>query len=262
MRWFASWVAITLAASTSGHADNEPQVWHLDWVDLSCNVSTGDPASAGLMLRMVPGDPDPAMHVVGSSKLLRGDVDKVSIGLNPAGKTFRVHAYDMATQDGRRHLMLREVGADFPAALAKASELRIDGLKQPVSIPVKGAGEAVAALRQCIDEHLPAWGVDPKMYDALRTPPTNIPDYVWISGDRYPRVGLSANDTGEVIARLNVDATGKATSCAIVISSGKKELDDFTCASALAGARFNPAIGADGQRTAAPRIIHVKFQID
>jgi TonB family protein len=119
----------------------------------------------------------------------------------------------------------------------------------------------MAALQQCIDTKLAEWGVDPKAFAALSPPPTDIEGYSWLSYKDYPTDALDANRSGNVVARLNVDVTGKVTGCAVVVSSGWGSLDKVTCKKALEKGRFNPAIGADGHPTAAVRVENAIFKV-
>lgn len=70
-----------------------------------------------------------------------------------------------------------------------------------------------------------------------------------------------ANWSGDVVARLAVDATGKVTNCNIALSGGMRSVDDFVCRSALRKGRFEPAIGADVKPTAAFPTIDARFRV-
>jgi protein TonB len=64
---------------------------------------------------------------------------------------------------------------------------------------------------------------------------------------------------GAVVARLSTAASGKVTNCTVVLSSGIAEVDATTCRFALQRAKYKPAIGADGRRTAATFTNYVTF---
>jgi TonB family protein len=241
-------------------ASPPPQVWQLDWKNNYCAVSTGDTATAGLAVWMTPGDPNPDLFFVGSPmavpEVMLSFNDKVT--LLPSRESFSGWAMNMGADSHGRVLRLLHLEEAFPAVFANSSEVRLEGMKQ--AIPTVGSGKAIAALRKCIDDKLTAWGVDAKAYEALRMPATG-PAGRWISRNDYPKDASAALEQGDVIARMDVDATGKVTNCTVVVSSGSKSLDSVTCASALRRAKFNPAIGADGKPTASQRIVRVAWRI-
>lgn len=258
--------ALVAAAQANAQAPAQPataapQVWQLDWQDNHCTISTGDAARLGFAMWMTPGDPRPDLYFIGSPKLLPNpDKDKVTVTLMPSDETFSATVINKSVKSGSRVLRLLTLPEKFPAAFAGASGVRLAGLKEP--IPVTGSDKAVSALRQCIDEKLPEWGVDPKAYEALRMPPTDPNDHLWFTSADYPPSALMRGDQGDVIARMDVDATGKVTACAVVVSSGSKAIDDVTCSSALRKGKFNPAIGQDGQPIAAQRIVRAVFRME
>lgn len=68
-------------------------------------------------------------------------------------------------------------------------------------------------------------------------------------------------EEGDTIARLDVDATGRVTGCAVLVSSGSAALDNATCKISLERGRLRPAIGADGKPIAAFRIMPVRWRL-
>jgi TonB family protein len=237
-----------------------PQVWQLDWQDNHCTISTGDAAELGFAMWITPGDPRPDLYFIGSPKLLPHTNDgKITVTLMPAGESFSATVMDISGQSGAIALRLLDLPEKFPAEFARSTEVGLAGAKEPVR--VTGSGKAVSALRQCIDEKLPEWGVDPKAYEALRSPPTDPSEHLWFTDVDYPQSASMSGDEGDVIARMDVDATGSVTNCAVVVSSGSKPLDDVTCSTALRKGKFNPAIGADGQPSAGQRIVRVVFRL-
>jgi TonB family protein len=163
---------------------------------------------------------------------------------------------------GRREIGVPKVSTEFLAAFAKADEIQFVMPGNTISVPVRGAGKAAAALEQCLVQKLPEWGIDPTTYLALRRPPVTVDGDVLIAGEEYPGVSIQNNEQGIVIARLGVDASGKVTSCAVLVSSNSSNLDRATCTIAVIRWKFHPAIGADGKPTAAPRVIGVEFRLE
>jgi TonB family protein len=76
--------------------------------------------------------------------------------------------------------------------------------------------------------------------------PVPIDPSKWFSSDDYPFEASFEGVEGSVEYELDVDASGKATSCRIAVSSGNAALDQKTCEVLVARAHFNPALN-DGQ---------------
>lgn len=265
MRWLiAGMIAAVLPASAIAQAPQPapaatpPQVWQLDWEDNFCAVSTGDPATAGLALWMTPGDPRPDLIVMGSPDILPvvRDAFITSVTLLPSRDSFSAVVRDVDESTRDRVLRLVHLKEAFPAAFATSSEVRLEGMKKAVA--TVGSDKAIAALRQCVDDKLTEWGVDAKAYDALRMPATDPIGRLWYT---YPDDAFVARQEGDAIARMDLDASGKVTNCALIVSSGSKSLDSVTCESALKKGKFNPAIGADGKPTASQRVVRVRWRI-
>lgn len=244
-----------------------PQVWKLDWIRNQCAVSTGDSATAAVVFLMTPGDPDPAIDVVGPPNVIpaahyMGDPNRstFTVTLGPGGETFQPVAYE-ANDTKPRVVELHTLYRPFALAFARSSNIQVQSLNKSVSIPIVGAGKAVAAVKECADEKLAQWGVDVRAYNALRVPATDIKDREWISYTDYPDEAVERGFSGQVIARLDVDAGGKVTGCNVVVPSGLRALDEVTCRRALERGLLEPAIGADGRPTASQRIVNVQFRV-
>ena len=67
-----------------------------------------------------------------------------------------------------------------------------------------------------------------------------------ISFEDYPEKSMKRDEYGIVSALLHVSKEGKATSCAVTETSGFPTLDAATCSLAKMRARFDPALGLDG----------------
>nr|WP_314464943.1 TonB family protein [uncultured Novosphingobium sp.] len=69
----------------------------------------------------------------------------------------------------------------------------------------------------------------------------------WVTTQDYPTADLRAEHQGSVRFRLDIDARGRVSQCAIVASSGFTGLDEATCKYVSRRARFEPATNAEGQ---------------
>lgn len=250
-----------LAAPAPAAPAAAPQLWQVDWESERCTIATGDPATLYLALWLTPGDTVAELYLVGPADRLRGGGARVLLTLLPGGKPISAWRVIRTGQAGAMVVQLGDLGDDFPAAFAKASDVRVTGFAQPVAVPIKGAGQATAALRKCLDEKMAGWGIDPKAHNALRAPPKDPGNFDWMDDKDYPQAAMAEDQAGDVVARLSVDAKGKVTDCRVVASSGSKPLDEVTCKKALAKGRFIPAVGANGKPTAAMRTIRAKFRL-
>ena len=125
-----------------------------------------------------------------------------------------------------------------------------------------GDSPAVGEFRRCAAAMLGGWGVDAEAWATLQRPPTPIGGPpVWFTSADYPREALRTGRRGTAIARVAVDANGRATECAAVVSSGHTALDARTCEVILARSRFQPALDRGGGAIAATVIVKVKWDI-
>jgi TonB family protein len=67
----------------------------------------------------------------------------------------------------------------------------------------------------------------------------------WFSADDYPTEALASNAEGTVEYEVGIDPGGRPNSCKVTISSGNAALDQATCATVMAKARFRPPEGSD-----------------
>ena len=267
LQLLSSITALSTAAGSAAQdrpqppANPSPSVWTLDWEQSHCTISIGDPKRVQLGVWVTPGDPDPQIYLVGKPGVVpRKPGERMTVTLAPGGERYDAEVA-VLSDDHPAALRLSDLGESFPAAFAKSSEVRLSDGRYALNLPVQGAGKAVGALQGCINDALTQWGVDAKAFAALRKAPTDAEKNYLVSDADYPAVALDRHESGQVVARLNVDATGKVTDCAVVVTSGSQALDAATCKAALAKGQFEPAVGPDGQPVAAPRVISVNYGI-
>lgn len=168
--------------------------------------------------------------------------DGESIGIAPVEE-------GRAYNDGRRV----EVGPDFASRFAAADAIEIDRADGGPAerLELGGVAAAVARLPACV-------AGSPRSRTASRAGQsvaegkaqlararTNLSDY--FSSNDYPAAALRAREEGEVRFRLQVDGTGRVSSCAITSSSGSQALDSTTCSLIVRRARFTPARDDSGR---------------
>ncbi|WP_084579838.1 TonB family protein [Sphingomonas azotifigens] len=72
----------------------------------------------------------------------------------------------------------------------------------------------------------------------------------WITNDDYPAEDARQHHEGTVGFTLQIDASGRATKCDVVASSGYPGLDNGACFLLMRRARFDPARDASGKAVA------------
>ena len=265
LRMFLGVVALAASVQAVAQAPaaapaDKSQVWDLEWEEPHCTITTATEDGSALMFAMTPGDPDPTLYFMQrGARVPATPGSTVTVKLQPSGKTVEAKAW-LTPDRSSRALQISPLGYRFPAEFARSDSVELQTDKGQMSMPIVGADKAMAAIHECIDKKLTEWGLDAAAYDALQKAPTEIKGYSWMDPNDYPMDALEMNWSGNVVARLAVDATGKVTDCKILVS-GIPSVDDVTCRSALKKGRYDPAIGPDGKPTAALRIVDVVFTV-
>jgi hypothetical protein len=112
-------------------------------------------------------------------------------------------------------------------------------------------GKALAALRQCTDDLVRHWGLDPTEQATLQrraTPLSNPAN--WAKPGDYPSKALNIGQQAIVSFRLVIDKQGMPTACEIQRAYADAAFQKLTCELLMSRARFEPAINAAGQPTA------------
>lgn len=151
------------------------------------------------------------------------------------------------------------VAADLIGRMATASALTVKA-DAALVLAIPGAAGAARALSACQDDLLRSWGLDPKALHGEVSHARligNIAD--WFGPDQYPDRAARENAQGRTVAGIIVDASGMASGCKIIESSGTAELDTTTCAIAMRRARFAPARDAGGRAIASWYILPVRW---
>jgi len=138
--------------------------------------------------------------------------------------------------------------AEQAAAKGKTGLLLDTGLAAPVQIETGDLAAPLAALQACADDLAKSWGLDPAKLQTEKSPA--VPDHGgvgWlpqgtIAFTDFAKLGGASNQV-----RLMVDATGKATSCAIHWATLDATTNDKVCKALMDNAKFTPARDASGQ---------------
>jgi TonB family protein len=240
-----------LAAAAQPAAVPATPHWRVDWGEPRCMLMReSSDAAPSLAIRYVPGDPRPELFIVdprwnaGAVK----DAGAVNVVLVGAGgepvRNFEPAAVD---KTGRYAIASAAVGRDFLDRFARASSVSVQkrGLEM-LNVPVPGAAAALAALRQCEDDMLTKWQVDPATWHHLSAPPRPVAEEAWLRPEDYPEAALRADAPRTTVTRLEIGLDGKVAQCAVVASSGSSVLDTAACRAMRRRARFVPGVSSDG----------------
>lgn len=257
----AGLAAALLCASPVGAQPERPAParWGVDWGEQHCTLARlpENGAPAVFALWVIPGAT--MVHVFAGTlaRDARGPAATRAV-LVPGGTPVDLDA--ARTEGSQPPLPTGAADVAFIGELERATAIALlRGRENVGQIPLPGARGAVAALRQCIDGRLRQWGVDPAALATLRSPPRRATIGVWVNDNDYPAGARARRASGRSIARLTIDAQGRAADCAIVATSGDDDLDRAACRALRMRARFHPAIAADGRPTSAPVIQSVSW---
>lgn len=105
-----------------------------------------------------------------------------------------------------------------------------------------------AAMRECTDDIVRSWGLDPQQQATLSAPvePANNAG-AWATDADYPAAMLRSRAQATVPFRLMVDADGKVTACHVQHHLGNPGFDQTTCNLLMRRGRFRPARDAAGK---------------
>jgi TonB family protein len=183
------------------------------------------------------------------------DPIEVTVGTTTVAQVPGMHARGFAAA-GRYPGSIRfRPDQDLPRALRsdvaadKSTRLNVQFARRyAVQLDLGSMKAPLAALDGCMDDLIKGWGLDPvQQRQRKRAPePTESPAK-WFRTDDYP-TGLNHFGVGGIVVlRLVVDADGTVTGCGVSKAGGDKAFEDLTCQLAKTRARFQPAIGAEGE---------------
>lgn len=238
-----------------------PERWQVNWGDQYCAlVRTPAGGRPSFLLRIIPGTNNPELLLLapdGGAPPVRAGT--ASLSLRPSGHGINVTVASAAGGEARAAILSGPALANLDV-LAEADGIEvIQGGETRIVFRFTGARGAVAALRECVDSALSEWSIDPATLASLR----QWPEFrqAWVTANDYPVSAIRSNASGTALARVNIDISGRITACAVVVSSGRPDLDGASCASATQQGRYTPAIDADGAPTAVEIIVPIRWEI-
>jgi TonB family protein len=238
-----------------------PPLWQVDWGPYFCSLirlpGEGRPYAAAFLT--VPGSDSTQLLLI-PQQGMNLPASVTALVLQPGGRRFPVVGRIEPRGDVQA-LSLGGLPYEFRGMLEGATELQvIAGVALRLRIPVDRARAAVAEHRRCTAGIAREWQLDEAALAALQRRPEGL-DNMGFRSDDYPRAALRAATQGRVIARVTVNAAGRATDCAVVATSGNAEIDASTCRGMLTRAHFRPALDAAGQPVPIAAVFTVTWRI-
>ena len=255
----------TLLQTPAPTAAQAKSVWAVDWGDARCTLERRNAAGVpSFALWKTPGTYYASLIVPGDAGLPAAGDTPASIAMDGVAQLTAAKARPVFLSPGaRRAAAVGPLAEDFVAAFGRASSIRVAGGGRPIlDVALAGTAKAVAALKACEDDALKRWGIDPAARAALRSrpEPTGEGTY-WISYMDYPEAAIRAGAGGSVTVKLTVGRDGRVGGCAVLVGSGRSDLDAQTCRSARMRARFRPAADASGAAVEADVVHQVRWMI-
>lgn len=266
VQMFAAILSLTVVASSSVLAQDvavPPGRWIIDYGETRCSLArrSGGADSPILVLGTYLGGEQPQLILMadGNERLPSDIPDRVEIILEPSGHRVRGTATPRRVRSGQT-LIISELGDDFAERFGGSSRLSVEGSgRQLFASDLPIASQGLAALNACNDDLMRSWGVDPAAQAQLQRQARAVG--LWITNADYPAVAIQRNAQGTSRMRVAVRPDGRVADCVIVASSGSAELDAQACALTLQRGRFDPALDASGQPTAASMIYSIRWQL-
>lgn len=294
-------IAVTAQASIAADRPVvlEPSsAWNLNYADENCRLmrmfGEGDDKTAFYMERYDPGDGF-AMVVAGkpvrkiashdsldeyrlqfgpsegerAQKATLGDLSEYKPALIMSGVGFAGDDEEETTS--RRRFNPAEYAQEtspFEQEFSPDREAQIEWLtiarggRTPLKLALGPMGPPMAAMRKCTDNLVTHWGIDLEEHAKLtrRAIPRESPA-TWLSSRDYPRGLVAMGVQGLVQLRLSVGTDGVPTQCQIQGSTRGADFDEISCKRLMERARFEPALGADGQPIASFYRTSIRFMM-
>jgi TonB family protein len=262
--------------------------WRMDnaagTCDLRRDYETGERSVTLQILRAAgPGTFDIALAGPGLPKLSKRS--KITVRVDPQGlsRPFEF-SFMKVPKPSARAMRGYDIDASLFSSLAADQQISFaDGQGFQLALNLSGARAAFAAMQTCYEDLLRSWTVDPAQLtpgspnalDARREggnpgvviaqvfgqTPQPVPKDSWVSWNDYPSAALREERGGTVVMALSVNATGSVEACRVVVSSGFEPLDQGSCQTMIARARYAPATDHSGAAKPSTAIERIRWII-
>lgn len=130
---------------------------------------------------------------------------------------------------------------------ASVLDLTIPGGKR-FTLETGSFGKPMQAMRACVDDLIRSWGYDAVQQATLSAKPEpRTKPGSWLTNADYPSGAARAEQNGIVQFRLDIDETGKITSCRVLHRTNPDSFSALTCKRIGQRAKFRPARDKNGK---------------
>jgi hypothetical protein len=262
---FLSAIALTLWSSQSMAAPS-PEVWAWDSTVPTCSLKhEGSRGEAKVTIQRTPGNDqtDLIIALASGSKLRQGQFADATVATDSGRKFLAYVSYS----DSK--LFLDSPDPEFIENLAQTGSLHVSHPKLgSVTLPIDVPPAIISTLRQCEDETMIAWGLDPATWRKLKTRPQPIsPPLARFKASDYPPVALQQGVQADSIIRLDIAPDGSVSNCSALNRTSTAEdlvlfkaFESVSC-KVLKGATFRPATDPAGKPVTAPIVYDVRYRL-
>lgn len=266
----AAWSYATIAHAKDNVVVLEPSSqWHLEYAEDKCRLSRSfGEGEKRVDFQLEQSGPEPYFALAMSGDPARGSMSEtMTIQFGPnEGPTERSFVRGMIRESKMPFVMMFGIHlAAIPKNAKQGEGAVVDigperentitnvtfgkGLRQPMRLELGSMGEPLALMHDCAADLMRYIGLDREGQSKLtRQPvPINGMEFARFLQQRYPSRMLEKGVGGSVEVRLTVSREGIATACQIKNSDRPAAFDDVVCFGLLKLAKFEPALGPDGE---------------
>lgn len=161
-----------------------------------------------------------------------------------------------------KHLIQIDIERSKIETLRAAKLLHIRAEKRNWSFKLGNVAGAMKALKDCENNLLVRWGMDPTVLALIDTPalhPFGLVSIFRVSD--YPSGAVSRKEQGTAGVRYWIGINGKVSDCRIVEMSGSAILDQRTCEVITKRARYMPARVESGEPVASIGFQRIRWEL-
>jgi hypothetical protein len=252
LAWGGGVIALAMALLVHPAQAQERPTWTVSKTPKECvlNRRVGGPVPSLLMVRSAPGS-DSYTFVVGAAKLPapRDDSKPIDLFLEGSGK--EIKHFGMPGNIDAEMQAIQFIDIDWTefnfVAKASAVSLKYDGKTfGPYALP--DIADAVAALRDCLGEHLRNMGADPAQFAPGGAPPEPYKSREdFLSLDQLGQLIRAGAYGFDRIYTLNIGIDGRIAGCKRSTGSGGDRAEKALCGMLAGKALFAPAHDSAGK---------------
>lgn len=172
-----------------------------------------------------------------------------------------IRPYDLKKEKGRQREWPDNQRDERERAI---TDFTIEGASsQTLQLQVGSMAKPMAALRNCLDDLLKQFGVDPVTQRSLSQKAKPVDQMAWARRTQQylPAEIVRAGGGGFALLRLIVDLNGEVTACSPLRSAGAPEFPKYACDTALKYFHYEPAMDAHGKPVSSAIMIKSSYQI-